>query len=115
MLSGRTTKAKSLHKVTTATIDRRQVRNVILRDSKAMKIYEMRPRTPELCKVEVINLGLVKTGKKCYSFTHRIRNGGRIAAYLKLRRSSREWTYQESTRHEIRSCGLKKDRLTKKK
>ena len=115
MLSGRTTKAESLHKVTTATIDRRQVRNAILRDSEAMEIYERRPRTPELCRAEVINLGLVKTGKKCCSFTHKIQNGGRTVAHLKLRRSSKEWTYQESTRHEIGSCGLKKDSLTKKK
>ena len=115
VLSGKTTKAKSLHKVTTAAIDRYQVRNIILKDSEAMEIYKRMPRTPELCRAEVIDLRLVKTGKKCCSFTHRIRNGGKIAAHLKLRRCSREWIYQESTRHEMRSCGLKKDRLTRKK
>ena len=102
VLSGRTTKAESLHKVTTAVIDHRQVRNTILSDSEAMEIYKKRSRTPELCRVKVINLGLVKTGKKCCSFTHKIRSG-RIAAHLKLRRNSREWTYQESTRHEMGS------------
>ena len=91
------------------------MRNTILKDLEAMEIYKRRPRTPELCRAEVINLRLVKTGKKCYSFTHKIRNDGRTAAHLKLRRSSREWTYQESIRHEMRSCGLKKDGLTKKK
>ena len=108
VLSGRMTKIESLHKFTTVAINRRQVRNAILRDSEAMEIYERRPETPEFYRAEVINLGLVKTGKKCYSFTHRIRNDGRTAAHLKLRRSSKEWTYQESIRHEMRSCGLKK-------
>ena len=111
MLSGITTKVESLHKVTTAAIDRRQVRNTILRDSEAMKIYKRRPGTPELCRVEVIDLGLVKMGKKCCSFTYRILNGGRTAAHLKLRRSNREWTYQESIRHEMRSYGLKRTDL----
>ena len=108
MLFSRTTKAESLHKVTTTAIDHRQVRNTILRDSEAMEIYERRPKTLELCRAEVIDLELVKMGKKCYSFTHRIRNGGRTAARLKLRMSSKEWTYQESTKHEMRSCGLKR-------
>ena len=100
-----------MHKVTTAAIDHHQVRNTILKDSEAMEIYKRRPRTPELCRAKVIELRLVKTGKKCYNFTHRIQNGGKIAAHLKLRMSSREWTYQESTRHEMRSYGLKRTNL----
>ena len=64
VLSSKTTKAESLHKVTTATIDSHQVRNTILKDSEAMEIYEIRPITPNLCRAEVINLGLVKTDKK---------------------------------------------------
>ena len=111
VLFGRTTKAKSLHKVTTAAIDRHQVRNTILRDSEAMEIYIRRPRTPELCRAEVIDLGLVKMGKKGCNFTHRIRKSGRTATHLKLRRSSWEWTYPESIRHEMRSCGLKRTDL----
>ena len=111
MLSGITTKVESLHKVTTAAIDRRQVRNTILKDSEAMKIYKRRPGTPELCRVEVIDLGLVKMCKKCCSFTYRILNGGRTATHLKLRMSNREWTYQESIRHEMRSYGLKRTDL----
>ena len=107
VLSSRTTKSESLHKVTTVSIDRHQVRSTILRDLEAMEIYIRRPRTPELYKAKVINLGLVKMGKKGYSFTHRIQNGGRTIAHLKLRRSSREWTYQESTRYEMRGHDLK--------
>ena len=64
VLSSRTTKAEPLHKVTTATIDCHQVRNTILRDSEAMEIYEMKPRTPDLRRAEIINLRLVKMGKK---------------------------------------------------
>ena len=111
VVSSKTIKAESLHKVTTAAIDNRQVRNTILKDSEAIEIYKRRPRTPKLCKAEVIDLRLVKTGKKCCSFTHRIQKCGRTAVHLKLRRSNREWTYQESTRHESRSCGLKRTDL----
>ena len=46
MLSGRTTKAKSLHKVTTVTVDRHQIRSTIIGNSKAMEVYIGRPRTP---------------------------------------------------------------------
>ena len=89
VLSGRTTKAESLHKVATATIDRHQVRNTILRDLEAMEIYIRRPKTLEFCRAKVINLRLVKTGKKGCNSTHRIRNGGRTTTHLKLR-SGRE-------------------------
>ena len=79
-----------------------------------MEIYIRRPRIPELCRAKVINLGLVKTGKKGCSFTHRIQNGGRTTTHLKLRRSDREWTYQESIRYEKRVCDLKRKNSQKK-
>ena len=63
MLSGITTKVESLHKVTTAAIDRHQVRNTIPKDSVAMEIYKRRPKTPKLYRAKVIDLGLVKMGK----------------------------------------------------
>ena len=115
VLSSRTTKSKSLHKVITAAIDHHQVRNTILRDLEAMEIYIRRSITPELCRATVINLGLVKMGEKGYSFTYRIRNGGRTTANLKLRRSDREWTYQESTKYEMRGRDLKRTNSPKKK
>ena len=111
VLSSRMTKTESLHKVTTAAIDRHQVRNTILKDLEAMEIYIRRPKTPEICRARVINLGLVKIGKKGCNFTHRIRKSGRTTTHLKLRMSSWEWTYQESIRHEMRSCGLKRTDL----
>ena len=48
VLSGRTTKAESLHKVTTAAIDLCQVRNAILKDSEAMEVYKRGPE-PQNC------------------------------------------------------------------
>jgi len=82
-----------LHEVTTATIDRHQMRGTILGISEAMEVYVGRPRTPEVCRIKVINLRLVKTSEKGYDLTHRVRNCGRTAAYLKLRRGSGKWTY----------------------
>ena len=108
MLSGKTVEAKSLHKVTIAAIDRHQVRNTILRDFETMKIHIRRPKTPEVCRTKAIDLRLIKAGKKGCSFTHRVWNGDRTAAHFKLRSSIRKWTYQESTKCEMRSRDLKK-------
>ena len=80
-------KAESLHKVTTATVDCHQMGSTILRNSEAMGVYIGRPRTPEVYKIKVINLRLIKTSKEGYGLTHRVRNCGRIAAHLKSRRA----------------------------
>ena len=107
MLSGRTTKSEPLHKITTVAVNHHQVRNAVLEDSEAMEICIRRPRAPEICRTQVIDLGLIKAGEEGCSFIHRVRNGDRIAAHFKLRRRRRKRTYQESTRHETRN--LKKE------
>ena len=93
VLPGRTAKTKSLHKITTTTINHHQMRNTILEDSEAMKIHVRRPRSLEVCRAKVINLKLIKAGEKGCSFILRVRDGGRTAAHLKLERGSGKWTY----------------------
>ena len=82
-----------MHKVTTATVDRLQMRSTILGNFEAMEIYIGRSKTPEVCRIEVINLKLIKTSKEGYSFTHKVWNCSRTTAHLKLKRGSKEWTY----------------------
>ena len=108
MLSSRTTKAESLHKVTMATVDRHQMGSTILRNSKAMEVYIGRPKTPKVYKIKFINLRLIKTSKEGYDLTHRVRNCGRTATHLKPRRGSRKWTYQENTKHGMRNHELRR-------
>ena len=67
MLPSRTAKTKFLHKVATTAVDHHQVRNAILRDSEAIKIYVRRTGSPEVCRTKVVNLWLVKAGKEGYS------------------------------------------------
>ena len=93
VLPGRTTEAESLHKVTMATVDRHQMRNTILENFKAIKVYIGRPRTLEVYGIKVINLKLIKMSKEGCDLTHRVQNYGKTAAHLKLRRGSRKWTY----------------------
>ena len=92
VLSGRTAKAESLHKVITATVDRLQMKNTILGNSEALEVYIGRPKTQEVCRIEVINLRLIKMSKEGCGLTHRVWNCGRTAAHLKLRRGSTKWT-----------------------
>ena len=93
VLPGRTAEAESLHKVTMATVDRHQMRNTILENFKAIKVYIGRPRTLEVYRIKVINLRLIKMSKEGCDLTHRVQNYGKTAAHLKLRRGSRKWTY----------------------
>ena len=88
----RTAKVESLYEVTAATIDRLQMRSTILRNPEVMEVYIRRPRTPEVCRIKVINLRLIKMSKEGCDLTYRVQNCGRTATYLKLRRDSREWT-----------------------
>ena len=106
LLFGRTAKAKSLHEVTTTIIDYLQMRSTILGNSEAMKVYIGRPRTPEVYRIEVINLRLIKMSKKGCGLTHRVWNCARTAAHLKLIRGSRERTCQENMKHDVRSHEL---------
>ena len=48
------------------------MRSTILKNSKAIEVYIGRPRTPKVCKIEVINLRLIKTNKEGYGLTHRV-------------------------------------------
>ena len=108
MLSGKTAKVESLHEVTTATIDRLQMRSTILGNFEAMELYIGRPRTPEVCRIRVINLRLIKTSKNGGDLIHRVRNCGRTAAHLKPIRGSGKWTYQENMKHGMRNHELRR-------
>ena len=72
VLSNRAAKTESLHEVTTAAIDYLQVRSTILKNSKAMEVNIGRPRTPEVRRIEVINLMLIKTSKEGCGLTYRV-------------------------------------------
>ena len=108
VLFSRTAKAESLHKVTTATVDRHQMGCTILGNSKAMEVYIGRPKTPKVYKIKFINLRLIKTSKEGYGLTHRVRNCGRTATNLKPRRGSGKWTYQENMKHGMRNHELRR-------
>ena len=108
VLSSRTAKAESLHKVTTATVDRHQMGSTILGNSEAMKVYIGRPRTLKVYRIKVINLRLIKKSKEGYNLTHRVRNCGRTATHLKPRRGSGKWTYQENMKHGMRNHELRR-------
>ena len=69
------------------------MRNTILENFKAIKVYIGRPRTLEVYRIKVINLRLIKMSKEGCDLTHRVQNYGKTAAHLKLRRGSRKWTY----------------------
>ena len=58
----------------------------------AMEVHIRRARTLEVCRIEVVNLRLIKMHKKGYGLTHEVWNRGRTAAHLKLRRDSRQQT-----------------------
>ena len=73
-----------------------------------MEVYIGRPRTLEICRIEVINLRLIKACKEGCSLTHRVQNGGRTIAHLKLRRGNRKWTYQESIKRDMRNRDLRR-------
>ena len=73
-----------MHKVTTATIDHHQMRSTILKNPKTIEVYVRRLRTPEIYRIEVINLKLIKACKEGYNLTHKIQNCGRTVTNLKL-------------------------------
>ena len=92
-----------LHKITTVAVNHHQVRNTVLGDSEAMEICIRRPRAPEICRTQIIDLRLIKAGEVGCSFIRRVRNGNRTAAHFKLKGHRRKRAYQESTRHETRN------------
>ena len=93
MLSSRTTKVEPLHKITTVAVNHHQVRNTVLRDSEAIEVCIRRPRAPEICKTQVIDLGLIKASKEGCNFLHGIRNGDRTTAHFELKGFHRKRTY----------------------
>ena len=92
VLSSGRTKTKPLHEFTTTTINYLQVRSTIFKNFEAMEVNIGRPRTLEVCGIEVINLKLIKTSEEGCGLTYRVWNYGRIATHLKLRRSSENQT-----------------------
>ena len=68
------------------------MRNAILGNLKAMEVHIGRARNPEVCRIEVVNLGLIEMREEGYDLTHRVRNHGRTAAHLELRKDSRQLT-----------------------
>ena len=84
-----------MHKITTVAVNHHQVRNAVIGDSEAMEICIRRPRAPEICRTQVIDLRLIKAGEEGCSLLHRIRNGGKTAAHFKLRGCRRKRTYQK--------------------
>ena len=68
------------------------MRNAILGNPKAMEVHIEKARNPEVCRIEVVNLGLIEMREEGYGLTHRVRNHGRITAHLELRRDSRQRT-----------------------
>ena len=117
MLPGKTSEAEPLHKITTVAMNHHQMRNTVLGDSEAMEIRIRRPRAPEICRTQIIDLRLIKAGDEGCSFICRVRNGDKTDVHFKLKRHHKKWTYQESTRHEMRNLGKKKggDKPTGKK
>ena len=57
-----------------------------------MEVHIEKARNPEVCRIEVVNLGLIEMREEGYGLTHRVRNHGRITAHLELRRDSRQRT-----------------------
>jgi len=108
MLSRRTAKAESLHKVTTTTGDCHQMKSTILGNFKAMEIYIGRLGTPKICRIEFIDLRLIKACEEGRGLTHQIRNCGKTTAHLKLRKGSRKQVYQESIKYEMRNRDLRR-------
>ena len=79
----RMTKEESLHEIFMAAIDRLQIGDTLLRNSEAMKVNIRSSNTLEVCKIKVIGLGLVESGKEGNGLTHRVRNDGKIATNFK--------------------------------
>ena len=73
-----------------------------------MEVNIGRPKALEVHRIEVIHLRLIKTSKEGCDFTHRVRNCGKIVAHLKSRRGSGKWTYQESIKHDMKNCDLRR-------
>ena len=84
-----------MHKITTVAVNHHQVRNAVIEDSEAIEICIRRPRAPEICRTQVIDLRLIKAGEEGCSFMRKVRNGDRTAAHFKLRKRCRKKTYQK--------------------
>ncbi|KAM3714043.1 hypothetical protein ACJW31_01G301700 [Castanea mollissima] len=85
MLSRRTAKKKPPHEVSTAPIECLQMGSAFPRNPEAMKINIRRPSTPEVCRIKIVDLRLVKAGEESCSLARGIGNCSRAATYLKLK------------------------------
>ena len=92
-------KRKPLHEVPMAILYCLQTGNALLKDSKAMEINIRGPSTLEIHRIKVVVLRLVKLGEESSNLTHWIKNSGRAAANLKLRKwrhLNKSWTWRET-------------------
>ena len=60
-----------------------QEADTLLKYPESMKINIRRLSTPEVQRVEVVGLSLVKAGEESNSVTHNVKNGGRTTTNLK--------------------------------
>ena len=58
-----TTKEESLHKISVAIIDCLQMCDTLVKDLEAIKVNIGSSGTSEICRIKVIGLGLVESGK----------------------------------------------------
>ena len=85
MLPRRTAEKKPLREVSVDAIDCLQMGKALLGNLKAMKINIRRPSTPEVRRIKIVDLRLVKAGEESRSLTRGIGNCNRVAAYLRLK------------------------------
>ena len=74
MLPRKMAKKKPSHEVSMAPIDCLQVGSTLPRNPEAVEINISRTNTPEVHRIKIINLGLVKAGEESRSLAHRIWN-----------------------------------------
>ena len=86
MLPRGSAKRKPLHEIPTVSVYYLRMGNTLPKDSEAMEINIRRPSTLEIHRIKVIGLRLVKPDEESSSLTHWIKDYGKTAANLKLRR-----------------------------
>ena len=85
MLPRKTAEKKPLHEVSADAIDCLQMGKALLGNPNATEINIRRPSTPEVRRIKIVDLRLVKAGEESRSLTREIGNYNRVAAYLKLK------------------------------
>ena len=95
MLPHRMAEKKPSHEVSTAAIDCLQMGKALIGNPEAMEINIRRPSTPEVYRIKIVDLRLVKASEESRNLACGIGNCSRAAAYLKLRRcnhTNKNWT-----------------------